>query len=246
MNKTMTESTRKYSDNIPESLRNRPAEFIKHIMSRLQDARELDLKTIKYQISMEQNPTCSCIDFSRKSYPCKHIIAHWLDEDGVLTLPDDKSQIWWTVDEEIGNTNDISQAASPEECTNPSPKNHITSKNQAKSTKPKVANELRAILEEIKQATYLCPELVLMEQIKPLKEVLDKLKTKIPKEQGLTALPGKKQAIKRKVMQTTLPKSYKKKRSSWTGRVGVLADSQRNRPKDLQAILKTPVSPNIV
>ena len=43
-------------------------------------------------------PSCTCVDFLRNSYPCKHIIANWLMPDGGLCIPETDANPWWTLD----------------------------------------------------------------------------------------------------------------------------------------------------
>lgn len=79
-----------------------------------------------YVMSAGENPRCSCPDFSRHSYPCKHIIKTWLTSDGELTIPQTLSNPWWTIDSSVipEHYSDIEQPPSSSQDTSSTKKEH--------------------------------------------------------------------------------------------------------------------------
>ena len=98
-NQNLSKFNRRYSRNVPASLHQRPHRFIKHILRRLPAAKQLTAQ--EYMVTEGDNPRCKCPDFSRHSFPCKHIIKTWLTDDGELVIPDTLSNPWWTTDSSV-------------------------------------------------------------------------------------------------------------------------------------------------
>ena len=97
-NQKLLKSSRRYAKDIPKCLHQRPHDFVVHIMRRLGSARELLQVPDHYNNQVGSSPTCDCEDFHRHSYPCKHIINHWLDSEGHLNIPETDQDPWISVD----------------------------------------------------------------------------------------------------------------------------------------------------
>ena len=94
-NLKLSSSYRKYNDNIPEWLQERPHNFIKHVLQRLHTAQSEYTKEdvnilskLKYQVKsfagpIEHpwyivnfaDPSCECADWDKHHFPCKHMCA---------------------------------------------------------------------------------------------------------------------------------------------------------------------------
>ena len=88
---------RKYSSDVPEYLRNRPHELVKHCLKKISLANSADLSAIsivkngvfsvksfenneskRYMVSFGDDvnmPKCTCLDWESSCYPCKHFFA---------------------------------------------------------------------------------------------------------------------------------------------------------------------------
>ncbi|KAH7964381.1 hypothetical protein HPB51_027380 [Rhipicephalus microplus] len=98
---------RQYSENVPAYLHNRPHGFVKHMLRRLvnaeqytpTDMEELPLK-VCLRIHSERSdddlytvdftkPSCTCPDFRKHKYPCKHfcVVFKYSDRWGFSSLP---------------------------------------------------------------------------------------------------------------------------------------------------------------
>ena len=69
-------------------------------MKRLHDAKQLGDHPYTIQI-VGDRPTCTCLDFQRHNFPCKHLLKSWLTDDGELIIPDTASDPWWNIDESV-------------------------------------------------------------------------------------------------------------------------------------------------
>ena len=98
-NNKLSTQTWKYNRILPLYLHQRPHEFIVHVWKRLAAAKQLDHHP--YEITSGDNPTCSCEDFQRHSYPCKHILKQWITSEGELDIPNTLSDPWWSIDESV-------------------------------------------------------------------------------------------------------------------------------------------------
>lgn len=99
-NEKMSTQYREYSQSIPAALHNRPLPFIKHVKKRIPAAKQLANHT--YEVAGNtDNPICTCIDFRRNSYPCKHIIKIWLTDEHDLIIPFTLSDPWWCIDTSV-------------------------------------------------------------------------------------------------------------------------------------------------
>lgn len=72
---------------------------MKHVWKRLPGAKQLS--DHGYDVTTGDNPRCSCLDFQRSSFPCKHIIKCWLSTDGKLEIPTTVYDPWWTTDDAV-------------------------------------------------------------------------------------------------------------------------------------------------
>ena len=88
---------RKYSNDVPEYLRNRPRELVRHCLRKISLANSADLSAIsivkngvfsvksfenneskRYMVSFGDDvnmPKCTCLDWESSCYPCKHFFA---------------------------------------------------------------------------------------------------------------------------------------------------------------------------
>ncbi|XP_041420683.1 uncharacterized protein LOC121394263 [Xenopus laevis] len=86
------EAYRKYKKEVPDFLRNRPRDFVRHMMTRLDTTLDnshikiLDRKSGIFEVNSEENaaktyqvtfkdgiPSCTCADWENHFLPCKHI-----------------------------------------------------------------------------------------------------------------------------------------------------------------------------
>jgi hypothetical protein len=70
-------------------------------MKRLQSAKSIRSSGVpcSYEVIDSDNPSCTCEDFMRHSFPCKHILSRWIDEHGNLTIPSSNLDPWITRDD---------------------------------------------------------------------------------------------------------------------------------------------------
>lgn len=110
-NSKMSENYKKYNEEIPLFLRNRPYQFVKHVCRRYRDAEDTfsnfeELITVvgdgifevqsdsksntQYQVNWRE-PSCKCYDFMKHKLPCKHMCAIMIFIPGYSfdTLPAD-------------------------------------------------------------------------------------------------------------------------------------------------------------
>ncbi|XP_049275674.1 uncharacterized protein LOC125756178 [Rhipicephalus sanguineus] len=98
---------RQYSENVPAYLHNRPHGFVKHMLRRLVNAEEYthtDMKELStegmFSVHSERSdddvytvdftkPSCTCPDFRKHKYPCKHfcVVFKYSDRWGFSSLP---------------------------------------------------------------------------------------------------------------------------------------------------------------
>lgn len=96
INQNLNSSTCRYSSQVPACLHQRPHRFTTHVMKRLLDARHLG--DHPYTVTTGMRPSCTCTDFQRNSYPCKHLLKTWLTSDGEVRIPATTSDPWWNID----------------------------------------------------------------------------------------------------------------------------------------------------
>lgn len=94
----MSSSNKRYNPDLPVSLHERPHAFSRHVMSRLEAAKQL--QEHQYTVTSGANPSCDCLDFQRHSYPCKHMLNSWLSGDDLI-IPSTTSNSWWSMDDEV-------------------------------------------------------------------------------------------------------------------------------------------------
>ncbi|XP_053373995.1 uncharacterized protein LOC128546738 [Mercenaria mercenaria] len=97
-NAKASSTSKLYSDNVPEFLRNRPSDFVKHCLQRMppkvavldqsnvsfDSPERCQLRSpdsdITYSLSfVNMMPVCSCLDFKKKHWPCKHLLGVMLN-----------------------------------------------------------------------------------------------------------------------------------------------------------------------
>ena len=198
MNRSFQGENRKYANNIPTCLHNRPHKFVAHVMARLNAARDKQNDPSPYTTTSGANPTCNCQDFLRHSYPCKHIIKLWLDNDGQLVLPKSNLDPWIELDceeldvDELNVSTDASDSefiAEPPEVILDSPSSPEAKEvilNLPSSAAPdgkeklvSTLNEIRVLNDKIKNWTYATSSLDAAEA------VLDKLQSTFDECKGI-------------------------------------------------------------
>ncbi|XP_067929247.1 uncharacterized protein [Watersipora subatra] len=156
--------SRRYAKDIPAALHNRPHDFVKHVIKRLESARELLCSNSPEQYIVDAKssmPSCSCEDFSRHSFPCKHIIRHWFDEDGQLCIPSNLTVTpWICLDVCDGNREDNAYTPPTKlsTYTEAIPQCFPNKSTSDESTLAKLLGKIRAFADDIKSWTYNCVE----------------------------------------------------------------------------------------
>lgn len=148
-------SSRQHITDIPQCLRQQPHDFVDHVMSRLGPARELLQYPDCYEVQVGSGPTCECEDFHRHSYPCKHILKHWLDSQGCLNIPDTDLDRWVSVDvsssDSLGTDNVPVGDCAVEEVTTHRMKRPAR---KLRGNLPSQLQKVRDVLDELKDWTY--------------------------------------------------------------------------------------------
>lgn len=180
-NRKCLQTSRKYADDVPKTLHNRPHQFVAHIMKRLDAAKQLS-STDPYNVRLGLNPSCECEDFMRHSYPCKHIIKYWINGEGILEIPDNLLLNSWivldsTVSADVAmhesgrcETLDLEPSPSLQSlCPSPSSGNPdsvafnartpLSPKNTSQPALLKSLSEIRRVCDHIKSWTYNCSDL---------------------------------------------------------------------------------------
>lgn len=135
-------------------------------MRRLDAARQLlDTQDTGYDADTS---SCTCEDFYRNTYPCKHILRHWLDEDGNLSIPSSDLDPWIstqplpTSDQESSGLpdhehehDDCVESAAPREAA-------ATLSSNAMNDQLK---DIRSIIENLKSWTYLTNSPTAVQQV---------------------------------------------------------------------------------
>lgn len=104
-NRNLSAKCRKYAKDVPECLHERPHDFVRHIMGRLQAARDL-ASGRESTLHNSDGETCTCEDHARHTYPCKHMLSKWISADGSLAIPSLAMDPWITLDNYIGEIQD--------------------------------------------------------------------------------------------------------------------------------------------
>lgn len=107
-----------YSSELPEWLKSQPKVFITHCLNRMppavssvssEDIEDQDPNFIvtshdsgeNYLISTSDLPSCSCLDFQYRKWPCKHLLALWKLKPENNSLKNYFSQPLFTLDNDI-------------------------------------------------------------------------------------------------------------------------------------------------
>jgi len=141
----MSSGSRKYAENIPSCLHERPHAFIKHIMTRLDDAMALRDQPDTYPVVLGQQPTCECKDYLRHTYPCKHIIKHWIDDNGDLHVPQLDLDPWVKMD----TGNNVSRKLHHHSDCDP------VQPGVRESSPVQTLRKIRSVLDQIRSWTYV-------------------------------------------------------------------------------------------
>lgn len=196
-------------------------------MRRLNAARELRAKSDTKPTLLSTNPECECEDFLRHSYPCKHIITHWIDSDGKLDIPVTDLNPWIVINTMDGSFSLPSSDEHPRYSDPPHLARrieHKTVKAEGDDLEHKLA-KIRQVVEEIKSWTYLTTSTDAAEQVfSQLLSVSEITKATIPTNCNIPVLP-KRVALKRRVQTTSGSLRPKKRRPlKHSRRVGIKTD----------------------
>ncbi|XP_067934867.1 uncharacterized protein [Watersipora subatra] len=231
----LSHRSRRYNKLVPKCLQERPHSMIKHVMARLKDAKGLVGTEMAYTIELEKNPQCSCEDFYRHHYPCKHLLSKWINSHGELQLPEIYSNQWWTMDTNILD----SVTHNPAEPEDMLPPNHTDSdlpERQMEETTsdaipsmplPKVLDTIRTCLDNLRSLTYnITDDNTADKLLLTLKQAQSEVYATLPKKNFLPVFPCR----KRKILSSSYVMLSKKK-STWksykfAGRVGRKADER--------------------
>ena len=116
-------------------------------MKRLDAARELSGEQDQYN---SDSARCECEDFHRHSYPCKHILKHWLDGDGNLVIPPSDLDPRITAQSISSPSGTVATTTALE--SEPAPSEPSATTDDLMTVKLK---RIRTLLDEVKSWTYL-------------------------------------------------------------------------------------------
>lgn len=223
-------------------------------MKRLPSAQKLG--NHNYHVCAEAGaPTCSCPDFARHSYPCKHIIQTWLtDTEQVLHIPVTDYDPWWNIDSYVASVGNVSAGdqhhvptpicPTQSGCISDSEED-VELKSAAAQTLKK-NNEIKELLKHVTGQSHQTElNLETAEQVlQKLKELSSLYHTAAPKLSCIPLLPPKTPPNRKRKIISIQPNNCALKRRKYrplryrTGRVSYAKDYHVS---DLESCLSTPV-----
>ena len=188
-------------------------------------------KKYKIELHTDTMPSCTCQDFIRHKWPCKHMFAVMtLKEITWENLPEFfKNHPLINLDEECysGTTSFIPHRASAD--VQALPKRTRVLKKKVSSKRTTKGSECRSVLQELISLTYELPTeplLNLLAQLKGIKKQVDaQLNTSRMPVPPIPTLPSSNQHTKSSNL-SKIPKRIKRK-LSWTSRVGAWASMRK-------------------
>lgn len=131
-------------------------------MTRLDDAKQLMEEEDSYKVELGEHPTCECPDFIRHTFPCKHIIKHWLNPEGVLRIPTNLAVNSWITLDSGAELNELNYPLHPT-CQSPTftPKSTPSTpppseKDIEEQSLVSSLSAIRSVCDQIKSWTYNC------------------------------------------------------------------------------------------
>ena len=158
-----------------------------HVWKRLAAAKQLDHHP--YEITSGDNPTCSCEDFQRHSYPCKHILKQWITSEGELDIPNTLSDPWWSIDESVMTIQDKHANKPRNTSAAISLQTQDSNKTANKDTGSikMTGQKIRETLDYLRSESYECEELsVARDVLSKLEEIGRMMRDSKPKLSGLS------------------------------------------------------------
>lgn len=246
-----------YSADIPPYLHDKPRPFVLHSLERLTSASNITSSMItqtatdnhftirgsgdeQYIVNM-MSPTCTCYDWHKFGYPCKHMFA--VCQLYHCSLPDHYiNNVWYRLDEHIVtqmDTVDVSEPQIPDDDSGdaiaatdcqPDCDEEMPLK-KAGGAKMFSGTIIREMLSQISSLTYLIPETALVSVKRDVQNLLNTVDNLAPKSKdgfkkekprAVTNTVYRTKRLKRPLPDQHLP--AKVKRSKWSGRVGKVAE----------------------
>ncbi|KAL5019429.1 hypothetical protein ScPMuIL_003487 [Solemya velum] len=236
------EESRQYSEAVPDFLKNRPSIFFHHCIKRvppnIENIQMSDIDIVehhfevksqeshnKYIVSVEGDfPTCTCQDFIKTHWPCKHMLAiykHFNSEPIGAFL----QQPLFTVDRDIVHEHTVDRDIVHEhEPVRKDSSPEILEFNVEKKVQPKpqsVRKDILQTLSNLENLCYLCDDVVLLDgYLEKLKCLKTSWEQTLPKVAGLTLRRNKRRwrrrsgrySIRRRFERKTGRRIVKRKR----------------------------------